>query len=89
MTKITLDDIKKNKTNNILIPFYTVILAVVYSWWMVALQDSKSPWGTIALVASFVLPTAICICGTICLYLSNLKVANARIANNEEKGTNE
>ena len=39
MTKITLDDIKKNKTNNILIPFYTVILAVVYSWWMVALQD--------------------------------------------------
>lgn len=85
MTKITLDDIKKNKTNNILIPFYTVILAVVYGWWMVVLQDSKSPWGTIALVATFVLPTAIIIGGAVCLYLSNAKVAKARIASSEDE----
>lgn len=88
MIKITIEDIKNNKLNSILIPFYTVVLAVVYGWWMCVLQDSESPWGTIALVATFALPAAIVIGGAICWYLSNRKVALARISKNNDENTN-
>lgn len=86
MTKITKQDFKNNKKNCIYIAVYTIILALIYGYWMICKYQKDECW----LIPAILAPILIFIAGCVFLYLSLLKVAKQRVkeSNNDEEEIN-
>lgn len=70
MFKIKKEDLKANALYNKLIPMYTIIIAIIYSYW---LYTENAPLWSIILV-----PIVICMIGGFVFLYSNLKVAKKK-----------